>query len=124
MDTDKTCEYVGMAAKHLAMQGLSWSYCCFAETGEYDDCELGEGEMIIYFRGFDCPRSNHGRLSFVMEDDGSEDVWMISSWGTQGPGEHFRDDSIKFPTEEQIKTVIGKIADYLRKVRIPVDHSG
>lgn len=123
MNTDKTCELVGIAAKHMAKQGLSWSYYCLAETGEYDDYEIGEGEMIIYYRGFDYPQSNHGRLSFVMEDDGSEQIWMLCSWGVQGPGEHFRDESICFPTEEQIKDAIGKISDYLRKVRIPFDHS-
>ena len=90
METDKTCDFVALASKHLARQGLSWSYCCFAETKQYDDCLIGEGEMIIYYRGFDYPQHNHGRLSFIMEDDGTDNIFMLSSWGVQGPGEHFR----------------------------------
>lgn len=123
MDTAKTCEYVGLACKHLALQGLSWGYYCMAETGEYDDCEIGEGEMIIYYRGFEFPQSNHGRISFVMEDDGSDDIWMLCCYGVQGPGDHFHVDSVKFPTEEHIQESVKKIAEYLREVRIPVDHS-
>jgi len=118
---DKTCEYVGIACKHLALQGLSWSYYCLAETNQYSDCLIGEGEMIIYYRGFDYPQSNHGRLSFCLEDDGSDSIYMLCSWGVQGPGEHFRIESILHPTEEQIKDAIKQIADYLREVRILVD---
>lgn len=123
MDTNKMCELVGIAAKHLAKQGLSWTYCCVAETGQYSDCEIGEGEMIVYYRGFDYPQSNHGRLSFVMEDDGSEQIWMLCSWGVQGPGEHFRDDSVQFPKERDIENAVFRLAQYLRSVRIPVEQS-
>lgn len=119
MNTDKTCEYVGVLCKHLAKQGLSWSYSCLAETGHYSHFLRGEGEVIIYYRGFDYPQSNHGRLSFVMEDDGN--IFMFGSYGVQGPGEHFHIESITFPTEKQIEDTVNLIADYLKKVRIPIE---
>lgn len=120
MNHNKTCEYIGIACKHLARQGLSWTYSCVAETRQYSDVEIGEGEMIVYYQGFDFPQSNHGRISFVMEDD---DVFMLCSWGVQGPGEHFRMDMITNPSEGVVEHAIQQIADYLRKVRIPVDLS-
>lgn len=120
MKVDKICDYIGIVAKYMARQGLSWSYSCVVETQRYTDTELGEGCMTIYYNGFDYPQSNHGRLSFCLEDDNTNDIYMLGSWGVQGRGEHYYLETIKNPSEQDIENTVKQIADYLRKVRIAI----
>lgn len=116
------CEYVGALSKILASHGLSWGYYCFKESSLAGNHNFGEGEFIFYYRGFDYAQHEHGRLSFVMEDDGSEDIFMIGSYGVQGPGEHYQLETIKFPTEEQIESAVAVAAAFLKERRIDVEH--
>jgi len=109
--------------------GLSWSYTCCVEsdiaesktsndggqvTGYY-----GEGEFIIYYSGFEYPQLNHARLMLTTERGEDESVYCISSWGVQGPGEHY-DNPIRKATKKLIKEAVGKYAEYLRSVRKPI----
>lgn len=117
----KMCESVGLICKYLALEGLTWTYHCSVESNQYskqyDEHLYGEGEFIIYYRYFDYPQSNHGRLTLCAEED--EDVFCIfGSYGVQGSGEHFSLDMTDNPSEELIKQYVERIATYLRGVRI------
>lgn len=113
-------EYIGLAAKHLAANGLSWSYHCYVDyKTEEDNCDdkYGEGEMIIYYAGYTCPKDSHCRLMFCDDDHG--DIVLLATMGTQGPGHHFVFPQMASPTEEELRLIIEQMANYLKLVRVP-----
>lgn len=118
------CDYVGIVSKYLALNGLSWRYVCHKIHDDEEcmgsnlsddivdnDTLIGEGSFIIFIAGFEDKKLRHGRVSFVKEDDG--EIVMISSYGTQGAGEHIRKPMISFPSEEQVKNFVEEMAKYL-----------
>ncbi len=118
------CEYVGLLCKHAALQGLTLWYSCYKECKwfEHEEELLGEGDFILTYSGFDWNQSEHGRAFFCEgEYNGKSSIVFSTSFGVQGPGEHYYFDFVYDPTEKQIRDHIMIMADWLRKKRIPVD---